>query len=83
MSLPLMSLIAGLALWVLIAIWAERHFRRITKGRKFKRKLVYYNWEKVETDDPFVKRAHLRRRLTIYLSFAVIAIVLLVVFPNA
>ena len=83
MSLPLISLIAGLALWAVIGVWAEFRFRKKAEGHDYKRKVVFYNWEKVETDDPFVRRAHRQRTLIVYGSFAVIAITLLIVFPNA
>lgn len=82
MNLPLLSLVAGLALWVAISVWAELRFRRLARGREYTRK-VFGKWETLVTDDPYVKRIHRRRTWIVYGSFAVIAIVLLVAFPGA
>ncbi len=82
MDLFTLWLIAGVVAWVALGAWAETRFRRQTEGRDFKRKIIFYTWEKLETDDPVVRRAHRLRSLIVYGSFAVIVITLMVFKPH-
>ncbi len=81
MSLTTIWLIGGVVAWVALGAWAETRFRNKTKGRDFKRRIIFYSWERLETDDPVVRRAHRQRSLIVYGSFAVIVITLMMLNP--
>jgi len=83
MDLFTLWLIAGVVAWVALGTWAETRFRAQTEGRDFKRKIIFYTWEKLDTDDPVVRQAHRQRSLVVYGSFVVIVIALLVLKPHA